>query len=462
MTRHQCHVMVLKYLDDNWTYLCEGIITAAYHLRVVQSSVYTLSIAATKTLLNMIQIECSDTTESSITAKDAADVLDKCRIELKRGVQIPSNANLLKYRNEFVAFCKRKDSDDGYHELCSLVDEIKQLEERKSLLLSKRDDLKSLPSKRDYVSNESELEHIITRLSANEKRFCTKLLRHPLIVANIEKLDTTCRDFANVLASTIQEIRANGTCQVYQDNANKNNGGYNSFRRRAEEMASKAKVARTLVSELQETLRIEREEHDGRVCELDRALRRVAENVKGVLDGTDGDSIKNRRAMNSKVSAARSDAEQKEVALRTDIDKLERLVQKAARDHQRRVSQIKSDIEALETKGAAQHELAAKEDAAEAQMQSLIAKREENLKSLVELQRRWDKDEAEKKRLNDKREEERRKELQLQKEDEYRRLCAKKISVAYRIYLRKKAKVAAAQKGKRGKKGAKGKKKRSS
>ena len=409
----------------------------------------------------MIQIECSDNdiVESNITAKDAAAILDKCRIELRKGTQIPSNASLLKYRDEFVAFCKREDGDDEYHELCGVVDEIKQLEERKILLQSKREDLKSLLSKRDYVSNESELEHITARLSANEKRFCTKLLRHPLVAANIEKLDAACQDFANVLASTIQEIRALGTCQVLRDNAAKNNAS-SSFRQRGEDMASKAKEARTVVSELQETFRTEREEHDSRVCRLESESSRKTRELAAIYNGTDVESINYRRAMNDKVSAARSDAEQKEVALRADIDKLQRLIQKAARDHHGRVSQIKSDIEVLETKKAAQHEFAAEEDVAEAQMQSLTAKREENLKILVELQRRWDRDEAEKKRLDDKREEERREELRLRKEEEYRRLCAKKITVAYRIYLRKKAKLAVSQKSKKGKKGAKGKKKK--
>ena len=409
----------------------------------------------------MIQIECSDNdiVESNITAKDAAAILDKCRIELRKGTQIPSNASLLKYRDEFVAFCKREDGDDEYHELCGVVDEIKQLEERKILLQSKREDLKSLLSKRDYVSNESELEHITARLSANEKRFCTKLLRHPLVAANIEKLDAACQDFANVLASTIQEIRAHGTCQVLRDNAAKNNALI-SFRQRSEDMTSKAKEARTVVSELQETFRTEREEHDSRVCRLESESSRITRELAAIYNGTDVESINHRRAMNDKVSAARSDAEQKEVALRADIDKLQRLIQKAVRDHHGRESQIKSDIEVLEIKRAAQHEFAAKADVAEAQMQSLTAKREENLKILVELQRRWDRDEAEKKRLNDKREEERREELRLRKEEEYRRLCAKKITVAYRIYLRKKAKLAASQKGKKGKKGGKGKKKK--
>lgn len=409
----------------------------------------------------MIKIECSDDdiADSNITAKDAADALDKCRIELRKGTQIPSNASLLKYRNEFVAFCKREDGDDEYHELCGVLDEIKQLEERKILLQSKREDLKSLLSKRDYVSNESELEHIIARLSANEKRFCTKLLRHPLVAANIEKLDATCQDFANVLACSIQEIRAHGTCQVLQDNTNKSNA-LSSFRQRGEEMASKAKEARTLVSEQQDTFRMEREEHDGRVRDLESESNRITKELTAIYNGTDVESINHRHAMNSKVSAARSDAEQKEVALRADIDKLQRLIRKAARDHQSKISQIKSDIEMLETKKAAQHELAAKEEAAEAQMQSLTAKREENLKILVELQRRWDRDEADKKRLNDKREEERQEELRLREEEEYRRLCAKKITVAYRIYLRKKAKLAASQKNKKGKKGAKGKKKK--
>ena len=412
----------------------------------------------------MVQIECSGNdihiAESNITAKDAADVLDKCRIELRKGTQIPSNAKLLKYRNEFVAFCsKREDGDDEYHELCAVVNEIKQLEERKILLQSKREDLKSLLSKRDYVSNESELEHIIVRLSANEKRFCTKLLRHPLVAANIEKLDSTCQDFASVLASTVQEMRAHGTWQVLADNANKNNA-LTSFRQRGEEMASKAKEARTLVSEFQETFRMEREEHDGRVCGLESESSRITKELAAIRNGTDMESMNHRCAMNGKVSAARSDAEQKEFALRADIDKLQRLIHKAARDNQARVSQIKSNIEMLETKKAAQHELAAKEDAAEAQMQSLRAKREENLKILVELQRRWDRDEAEKKRLNDEREEERREELRLREEEEYRRLCAKKITMAYRIYLRKKAKLAASQKSKKGKKGAKGKKKK--
>ena len=409
----------------------------------------------------MIQIESSDNdiVESNITAKDAAAILDKCRIELRKGTQIPSNASLLKYRDEFVPFCKREDGDDEYHELCGVVDEIKQLEDRKLLLQSKREDLKSLLSKRDYVSNESELEHITARLSANEKRFCTKLLRHPLVAANIEKLDAACKDFANVLASTIQEIRAHGTCQVLRDNATKTNA-LSSFRQRGEEMASKAKEARAVVSELQETFRTEREEHDSRVCRLESESSRITKELAAIHDGTNVESINHRRAMNDKVSAARSDAEQKEVALRADIDKLQRLIQKAARDHHGRVSQIKSDIDVLETKKAAQHEFAAKADVAEAQMQSLTAKREENLKILVELQRRWDRGEAEKKRLDDKREEERREELRLRKEEEYRRLCAKKITVAYRIYLRKKAKLAASQKSKKGKKGAKGKKKK--
>ena len=409
----------------------------------------------------MIQIECSDNdiVESNITAKDAAAILDKCRIELRKGTQIPSNASLLKYRDEFVAFCKREDGDDEYHELCGVVDEIKQLEERKILLQSKREDLKSLLSKRDYVSNESELEHITSRLSANEKRFCTKLLRHPLVAANIEKLDAACQDFANVLASTIQEIRTHGTSEVLRYNATKNNA-LSSFRQRSEDMTSKAKEARTVVSELQETFRTEREEHDSRVCRLESESCRITRELAAIYNGTDVESINHRRAMNDKVSAARSDAEQKEVALRADIDKLQRLIQKAARDHHGRVSQIKSDIEVLEIKRAAQHEFAAKADVAEAQMQSLTAKREENLKILVELQRRWDRDEAEKKRLNDKREEERREELRLREEEEYRRLCANKISVAYRIYLRKKAKLATSQKSKKGKKGTKGKKKK--
>ena len=226
-------------------------------------------------------------------------------------------------------------------------------------------------------------------------------------------------------------------------------------------MTSKAKEARTVVSELQETFRTEREEHDSRVCRLESESCRITRELAAIYNGTDVESINHRRAMNDKVSAARSDAEQKEGVLRADIDKLQRLIQKAARDHRGRESQIKSDIEVLEIKRAAQHEFAAKADVAEAQMQSLTAKREENLKILVELQRRWDRDdEAEKKRLNDKREEERREELRLQKEEEYRRLCAKKITVAYRIYLRKKAKLAASQKGKKGKKGGKGKKKK--
>ena len=402
----------------------------------------------------MIQVECSecsDITDSGVTAKDVADVLDICRIELRKGTRLPSNASLLKHRSEFVAFCKREGGDDEYHELCSLVDEIKQLEERKILLTSKRNDLKSLPSKRDYVSNEAELDHIITRLSANEKRFCTKLLRHPLIAKNIEKLDSTCQDFANIVACTIQEIRAHGTFQVLQDNVNKNNG-LNSFRQRGEDMASKAREAKTVVTELQETFRTERKEHDSRVRDFESESNLIRKELAAIHNGTDATTMTNRSTMNSKVSAARSDAEQKETALRADIDKLQRLMQKAARDHQERVSRINSDIEILETKMSDQLELTAEEDAAEAQMQSLTADREENLKILVELQRRRDRDEAEKKRLDEEREEERRKDLRIQEQEEYRRQCAKRISVAYRIYLRKKAKGAAAQKSKKGKK----------
>lgn len=383
-----------------------------------------------------------------ITTSFVADALDIFRTELKKGAIIPSNSSLLEHRDEYVAFCKR-DGDDEHHDLRSLVDEIQHLKERKILLMSKRDDLKSLPSKRDFVSNESELNHITKRLSANEKRFCTKLLRHPLIATNIEKLDTACQDLAKVIATTTQEIRERGTCRLLQENVNK----IHSFRRRGEEMASKAKEAKAVVGDLQETVRTEREEHDGRVCDLDSESTRITKELAAIHDE------KNRSAMNSKVFAARSDAEQKKAALQANINKHRRLIQKTERDHQERIRQIKSEIEMLEIKGSAQHELMAEEEIAKSHLQCAIAKREENLKVLVELQRRWDRDEAEKKRLDDERNEERRKELRLKEDEEHRRLCARKISVAYRIHLKKRAKLGA-QNDKKGRKGAKGKKKK--
>ena len=162
--------------------------------------------------------------------------------------------------------------------------------------------------------------------------------------------------------------------------------------------------------------------------------------------------------MNRKVSVARQDAEQAESDLRADVDKLQRLIEKAARDHQGRIRQIQSEIEELESKASVQQKLSSTEDLAEAQLQDATAKREKNLKVLVELQRRWDRDEAEKKRLDDEREAERLQRLQEKAEEAHRRLCVTKISVAYRIYLKKKKKNAAAQKSKKGKKGGKAKK----
>ena len=391
----------------------------------------------------------SDDAAIGMTASDAADALDICRIELRKGAQIPPNVILLNHRDELVSFCCGGKDDDvideNCAELCALVEEMKQLEEQKVILLGKRGSLKSLPSKRDYVLAESELDHIATRLSANQKRFCAKLLKHPLIAANIEKLDTSCKDFANVLASAVEELREQGTYRVLQQNVNKSNC-LNSFRRRGEEMAGKAREAKTVVSKLHETFQTERDDHDGRVRDLESESSRIAKELAAIHDGTDVASTENRLAMNREVSAARQDAEQTESDLRADVDKLQRLIEKAARDHQGRIRQIQSEIEELESKASVQHKLSSTEDLAEAQLQDASAKREQNLKVLVELQRRWDRDEAEKKRLDDEREAERLQRLQEKAEEAHRRLCVTKISVAYRIYLKKKKKNAAAQK----------------
>ena len=403
----------------------------------------------------------SDDAAIGMTASDAADALDICRIELRKGAQIPPNVILLNHRDELVSFCCGGKDDDvideNCAELCALVEEMKQLEEQKVILLGKRGSLKSLPSKRDYVLAESELDHIATRLSANQKRFCAKLLKHPLIAANIEKLDTSCKDFANVLASAVEELREQGTYRILQENVNKSNY-LNSFRRRGEEMAGKAREAKNVVSKLHETFQTERDDHDGRVCDLESESSRIAKELAAIHDGTDVASTENRLAMNREVSAARQDAEQTESDLRADVDKLQRLIEKAARDHQGRIRQIQSEIEELESKASVQHKLSSTEDLAEAQLQDASAKREQNLKVLVELQRRWDRDEAEKKRLDDEREAERLQRLQEKAEEAHRRLCVTKISVAYRIYLKKKKKNAAAQKSKKGKKGGKAKK----
>ena len=403
----------------------------------------------------------SDDAAIGMTASDAADALDICRIELRKGAQIPPNVILLNHRDELVSFCCGGKDDDvideNCAELCALVEEMKQLEEQKVILLGKRGSLKSLPSKRDYVLAESELDHIATRLSANQKRFCAKLLKHPLIAANIEKLDTSCKDFANVLASAVEELREQGTYRILQENVNKSNY-LNSFRRRGEEMAGKAREAKNVVSKLHETFQTERDDHDGRVCDLESESSRIAKELAAIRDGTDVASTENRLAMNREVSAARQDAEQTESDLRADVDKLQRLIEKAARDHQGRIRQIQSEIEELESKASVQHKLSSTEDLAEAQLQDASAKREQNLKVLVELQRRWDRDEAEKKRLDDEREAERLQRLQEKAEEAHRRLCVTKISVAYRIYLKKKKKNAAAQKSKKGKKGGKAKK----
>ena len=400
-------------------------------------------------------------TAIGVTASDVADAIDICRIELKKGARIPPNVILLNHRDELVSFCcggKDDIIDENCVELCTLVEEMKQLKEQKVILLSKRGTLKSLPSKRDYVLAESELDHILTRLSANQKRFCAKLLKHPLIAANIEKLDSSCNDFANVLATAVGELREQGTYRVLQQNVNKSKC-LNSFRRRGEKTAGKAREAKNVVSKLHETFQTERDNHDGRVRDLESESSRIAKELAAIHDGTDMASTQNRLAMNKKVSAANRDAEQAESDLRADVDKLQRLAEKAARDHQGGIRQIQSDIEELESKASVQHKLLSTEDLAEAQLQDATAKREKNLKVLVELQRRWDRDEAEKRRLDDEREAERLQRLQEKAEEAHRRLCVTKISVAYRIYLKKKKKnAAAAQKSKKGKKGGKAKK----
>ena len=399
-------------------------------------------------------------TAIGMTASDVADAIDICRIELKKGAQIPPNIILLNHRDELVSFCcggKDDIIDENCVELCTLVEEMKQLKEQKVILLSKRGTLKSLPSKRDHVLAESELDHILTRLSANQKRFCAKLLKHPLIAANIEKLDSSCNDFANVLATAVGELREQGTYRVLQQNVNKSNC-LNSFRRRGEKTAGKAREAKNVVSKLHETFQTERDNHDGRVRDLESESSRIAKELAAIHDGTDMASTQNRLAMNKKVSAANRDAEQAESDLRADVDKLQRLAEKAARDHQGGIRQIQSEIEELESKASVQHKLSSTEDLAEAQLQDATAKREKNLKVLVELQRRWDRDEAEKRRLDDEREAERLQRLQEKAEEAHRRLCVTKISVAYRIYLKKKKKNAAAQKSKKGKKGGKAKK----
>ena len=83
----------------------------------------------------------NDNAAIAMTASDAADALDICRMELKKGAQIPPNDILLSHRDELVSFCcGGKDGiiDENCVELCALVEEMKQLEEQKVILLGKR------------------------------------------------------------------------------------------------------------------------------------------------------------------------------------------------------------------------------------------------------------------------------------------------------------------------------------
>ena len=69
-------------------------------------------------------------TAIGMTASDVADAIDICRIELKKGAQIPPNIILLNHRDELVSFCcggKDDIIDENCVELCTLVEEMKQV-----------------------------------------------------------------------------------------------------------------------------------------------------------------------------------------------------------------------------------------------------------------------------------------------------------------------------------------------
>lgn len=383
----------------------------------------------------------------SITAFQAAALLDTCRQELTKGIHIEPSV-IVEHRDELVAYAKCE-------ELSSLLKDIKYFEERKAHLSEKRIELKTLPSKKEYTLAEAELQHITTRLLFSEKRLYAKLLKNPLIASNIEKIESTSEEFGNTISQALREMRAQGTFSVLQDKSN----SLVSFKQRRDEFATKAKQTRESVCDLQKTLRSERAHGERVSALLELETSQVMHEISQLRDGTCDKTKMHRADMEEKVAATYRNIQQEECSMKSDIDKLQRLIKKEECEHKEKVEQIKRDIKQLEVESTTQRQRRAEEaDGKAAELTKVKSKRHDNLNLLVDLQRRWDRDEAEAKRIEDQQEEDRRMRLEQEAETDRQRLAVAKIQVSYRLYLKKKAKVAAGAKRKKSKKG-KGKKK---
>ena len=357
-----------------------------------------------------------------------------------------SSSILLENSDELVKYANTED-------LSSLLRDIKYLHERKAHLSEKRVELKTLPSKKEYTLAEAELQHIKTRLSSNEKRLCAKLLKHPLIANNISKAESTCDEYGTLFAEAVRELREHGTFTILQEKS----ASLASFRERRDNIAAKAKQTRESVIQLQETLRSEKARHDERVRGLELEISQVKQDISQLQDGT----CLHRAAMEEKAANTYASFNEKENSLKSDIDKLQRLIKKAECDHEEKAHHIQQETSKLQDQIEIQkHRITQETDAKSAELAALKERRECNLSALVDLRRRWDRDEAEAKRIEEQHEEERLARAKQEEETDRQRLAVRVISVAYRIYVKRKVKLAAAagSKKKKKSKGKKGKK----
>mmetsp|Transcript_22012 Transcript_22012/g.45490 ORF Transcript_22012/g.45490 Transcript_22012/m.45490 type:complete len:387 (-) Transcript_22012:750-1910(-) len=379
----------------------------------------------------------------SITASEKAALLEICQ-DLRKGVDISSSI-LLEHSDELVKYANTED-------LSSLLRDIKYLHERKAYLSKKRVELKTFHSKKEYTLAEAELQHIDTRLSSNEKRLCAKLLKHPSIANNIRKAESTCEEYGTLFAEAVRELREHGTYTILQEKS----VSLVSFKERRDDTAAKAKQTRESVSQLRDTLMSEKPRHEERVRGLEIEISQVKRDISQLQDGT----RLHRAAMEEKAANTYASFNEKENSLKSDKDKLQRLIRKAERDHQEKAHHIQQETSKLQDQIEIQKQRITQEsDANSAELAALKDRREINLSALEDLQRRWDSDEAEAKRIEEQREEERLARAEQEEETGRQRLAVAIISVAYRIYVKRKAKLVAAG-SKQNKKNSKAKKRK--